>query len=146
MERMLSSNIIHYRCCFFVCLLQTLALKISVGVMYDDTVLQQRFIRTRLHHLSCIAHHRYSLKYFLFSKALSYSKILGGSERLPLPPWRLNDVFLLRCKLFFCKISTVTRYDLNVPFYNFLKSQNEFVQTLGSNSTRNRIKRFPWFP
>ena len=65
---MLSSNIIHYRCCFSVCLLQTLALKISVGAMYDDTVLQQRFIRTRLHHLPCIAHHRYSLKYFLFLK------------------------------------------------------------------------------
>lgn len=146
MERMLSSNIIHYRCCFSVCLLQTLALKISVGVMYDDTVLQQRFIRTQFTSLILYSSSSLFFKIFPIFKALSCSKILRGSERLPLPPWRLNDVFLLRCKLFFCKISTVTRYDLNVPFYNFVKSQNEFVQTLGSNSTRNRIKRFPWFP
>ena len=85
-------------------------------------------------------------KIFAISKALSWSKILRGSERPPLPPWRLNDVFLLRCKLLFCKISTVTRYDLTVPFNNFIKSPNEFVQTLGSKSTRNRIKRFPGFP
>ena len=76
---MLSFNIIHYLCCFSVCLLQTLALKISVGVIYDDTGLQRRFIRTRLHHLSCIAHHRYSLKYFLFLKHF-HAADFGRSE------------------------------------------------------------------
>lgn len=146
MERMLSSNIIHYRCCFSVCLLQN-----TGAEDFDRSDVWRHSSTATLYpytFTSLILYSSSSLffKIFPIFKALSCRKILRGSERLPLPPWRLNDVFLLRCKLFFCKISTVTRYDLNVPFYNFLKSQNEFVQTLGSNSTRNRIKRFPWFP
>lgn len=41
---------------------------------YDDTGLQRRFIRTRLHHLSCIVHLRYSIKYLLFLKHFHEAK------------------------------------------------------------------------